>query len=299
MAGVDIALPYDAGSLAASGGSIWVIPHLDEVVLRVDPTSNQVVEEIALPGVVGAEIDANADTVWLSVSTPGSFAPAGVVRLDATSGRITGPFTVDGVEGVFPKIGPDGVWVAGNGRYARLDAATGDVLEVIEAPGARGHLPTTQGLWIVHPDGIWNVETASSVLDEIGAAVSELTPGQIGAPFIPIAEHDGKVWGIGADNVVAIDLDSHEIAHTVDLPEGITPCPDGAVSESVLWLIADSSGECWETNSVLIGIDTATGNVSYHQPLQFATEYGMDVTSDDVWVPVIREPRIVRIPTDM
>ena len=83
--GVDIALPYEAGSVAASAGSIWVIPHLNEVVLRVDPTTSQVVEEVALPSVVGAEIDADADTVWMSVSTPGSFAPAGVVRLDATT----------------------------------------------------------------------------------------------------------------------------------------------------------------------------------------------------------------------
>ena len=83
--GGDIALPYEAGWVAASVGSIWVIPHLNEVVLRVDPTTNQVVEEVALPGVVGAEIDADADTVWMSVSTLGSFAPAGVVRLDATT----------------------------------------------------------------------------------------------------------------------------------------------------------------------------------------------------------------------
>jgi len=34
--------------------------------------------------------------------------------------------------------GPDGVWVAGGGRFARLDTTTGDLLEVIEVPGG-GH----------------------------------------------------------------------------------------------------------------------------------------------------------------
>lgn len=84
------------------------------------------------------------------------------------------------------------------------------------------------------------MESVSGVLDEIGGAVSELPPGEFGAPFTPVAESDGQVWGIGADDVFAIDLGSHEISRTVDLPDGRRPCPDGALSDSVLWLIADS-----------------------------------------------------------
>ena len=112
---VEIDLPYPAGSVGVGGSWIWVIPHLDPVVLRVDPTTNRVVEEIALPGVVGAEIDASDESVWISVSTPGSFAPAGAVRIDPATGALSGPF-VDGVSGGFPSIGRDGVWLGESER---------------------------------------------------------------------------------------------------------------------------------------------------------------------------------------
>lgn len=49
---------------------------------------------------------------------------------------------------------------------------------------------------------------------------------------------------------------------------------------------------------MLNGIDTSTGNVIHDEPLPFPSEYGMAVTPDDVWIPVVRQPRIVRVPID-
>ncbi len=244
---------------------------------------------------VGAEIDANDESVWISVSTPGSFAPAGAVRIDPVTGALSGPF-VDGVSGGFPSIGRDGVWLGGSNGYARLHGRTGDVLDVVRTSGGGGHLSTTRGLWVAHSEGVWQVAKSTGPAVEIGKAVARLEPGPFGVPYEPVAEHTGRVWGIGAVQVVALDAKSHQVAHTVDLPEGLIPCPDGAVSGAVFWLITASDGACWDSDSVLIGIDTATGQLVAEQPLGFSNEFGLDVAADAAWVPVIREPKIIRIP---
>ena len=60
-----IALGCEGGAVAVGGGSLWVVPHLDRVGLRIDPETNTVIDQISLGDRgPGAEIDGTDDMVW-------------------------------------------------------------------------------------------------------------------------------------------------------------------------------------------------------------------------------------------
>ena len=71
------------------------------------------------------------------------------------------------------------------------------------------------------------------------------------------------------------------------------------VSQSVIssisgvWAARMSSDSCLASGS-----EWPAGRqvqVIAEQPLEFSNEFGMDVTADAAWIPVIRQPQIVRV----
>jgi hypothetical protein len=69
---------------------------------------------------------------------------------------------------------------------------------------------------VAHSEGIWEVAASEGAAVEIGQAVARLKPGPFRVPYAPVAEHAGRVWGVGAAQVVALDVKSHQVARTVD-----------------------------------------------------------------------------------
>jgi len=124
-----IGLGCEAGGVAIAGESVWVVPHLDRVGLRIDPMTNTVVDRVPLGDRgPGAEIAATNDMIWASVSSR-SYDYERLVRIDPGTGAIVA--WVDAAAG-FPVIGADFVWATGPRRVYRIDPTTNTLGAVIE-----------------------------------------------------------------------------------------------------------------------------------------------------------------------
>ena len=156
-----IPLGCEGGAVAVSGGSVWVVPHLDPVALRIDPATNTVVGRVSLGDRgPGAEIDATDDMVWASVSSP-SYELERLVRIDPTTGSVVA--WVD-TAGMFPVIGAGSVWATGHGEVYRIDPLTNSQAAVIEASDC-WMITLDDRAFCVGPDVAVSIDPAT---DEVG-----------------------------------------------------------------------------------------------------------------------------------
>ena len=132
----------------------------------------------------------------------------------------------------------DTVWVEGNMRLHQLDGATGAVLQTVP-----GSWPSVRGdtLWYLRDDELVEADAVS------GVQRAAYKPEVLGTTV-----HDGVLWADDeqAGTLVALDLGSGDVLHTLELPPGEAKWVE--YWEGAIWTVIDGS-------NVVIRVDPDTG----------------------------------------
>jgi hypothetical protein len=273
-----IALGCEAGSVAVAGGSVWMVPHLDQIALRIDPATNVVVDRISLGDRgPGAEIAATDDMVWASVSSP-TYDLESLVRIDPTTGSVVAK--VEAAAG-FPEIGAGFVWATGPGGIYRIDPVTNSVAAVLEASNC----------WVVTLDErvFCLGPYASHSIDPITDAVTPVDgASELGWPVTAV---DGVIWVVDRESLRAFDPETGQIDADIKAPGSTVWSVDGVVLDGALWATASSVNGPADQ---LVRIDRKTMTIDCVLPTP-TSELGMAVGFGSIWLPVIRQPWLLRI----
>jgi hypothetical protein len=279
-----IPLGCEGGAVAVSGGSIWVIPHLDRVVLRIDPTTNDVVDRIPLGDRgPGAEIDAAEDMLWASVSSP-SYEPERLVRLDPTSGSVVA--WVD-APAWSPVIGAGFVWGHGARGVYRIAPDTNAVAAVIEIGDCRVIAIDNQA-FCVGAESVVAIDPQTDNVEPIAHAPS------IGWP---VETAGGLIWGSNETSLSAFDPEARKVAVELTPPPGTATWGlEAVVLDGILWMAANSKpGDRTRTApDSLVRIDPVTMVVECVIKIP-NPEFGMAAGFGSIWFSVVRQPWLLRM----
>jgi hypothetical protein len=110
-------------------------------------SGHEVVRRVALPGNAGFPLLING-TLWITIQNANETGHARLARVDSGSGRLRSyPVPVDISRLAY---GFGSVWITGDGKVVRLDAASGRVMSVIRGPRMFGPAiaATSDGVWV-------------------------------------------------------------------------------------------------------------------------------------------------------
>jgi glutamine cyclotransferase len=283
----DIPLPVAAGATAIGGGYVWVIPHLDAVALRLDPDTGQVVGRTKLPG-LGNEMDANDDMVWISFSRGG--VESGLVRLDARSGKVVAKLNIPGIN---PRIHEDMLWVGvedGEAVYG-IELSTNEVAEKyrLGSSGWEWTYPAGDALWISEEDKLKRLDPRTGEQVDVSSILNGRGVGSIGVAFVPLERHRKLLWGLGATEVLAVDVKDTELAASIPFPPGRGQGNDATRLGDRLFVVLQGPNgvELVEFDLTRLQI---VGTYSIPPP-----EYQLSAGYGSVWIPILRELRLVRL----
>ncbi|MGI8623196.1 MAG: Vgb family protein, partial [Solirubrobacteraceae bacterium] len=147
-----VGAPIRVGSgpvaIAAGGGGVWVALASGSVV-RIDPRTMRRVGA-SIPVVDPGGIAVDGDRVWVT-----SRAQDELLRIDARSGRTTGPAIPVGAKPTDVAAGLGGVWVANSadGTVTHVDPDTGRADEPIHVARHRALNPGNGGRPVEQPGG--------------------------------------------------------------------------------------------------------------------------------------------------
>ena len=273
-----IALGCEGGAVAIGGGSVWVVPHLDRVALRIDPATNRVADRISLGDRgPGAEIDGTDDMVWASVSSP-SFDFERLVRIDPASGRVIA--SVD-APAELPVIGAGAVWATGPDGIYRIDPKDNSVA-VIQA-GDCWVVTLDDRAFCVGPGGIVSIDAATNTTTKL--------PGeQVGRPIIAF---DGLIWGVNGSSLWAVDPTTGLRSVDLEPPQGsATWAADAVVLDGALWATAGTLPD--SAPDRLVRIDPVSSRIDCVLEIP-NPEFGIAAGFGSIWFSVVRQPWLVRI----
>jgi dipeptidyl aminopeptidase/acylaminoacyl peptidase len=262
--------------VTVGGGGVWVVLRADEeeardVVVRIDPATNEVVARIPLDLQWAHWIAATEDRVIvLEHRTFGDGARAGVfTTIDARTNEIVAsvePDLLGGAWGLVP-LADDILTSAGGWDLARVDPISGDVVSLPIVLGV-----SAEGL-AVGEGGVWFVGYNPNSSNERPLTINRLNPdsgvvdvsAEIHRRGSAIAAGGGAVWIMTPDGILRIDL---EPAPSQPVPEALEPfvAPmvaafmeariEGAGAENHL---PSEGAEAWSTGGGLQPLYSPTG----------------------------------------
>jgi streptogramin lyase len=187
----------DAACVAAGPDAIWVTAPNNGEVLRIDPLTNEIVEEIPLDGFPQG-ISVGFGSVWVATSDPPEGGNGGVSRIDPRSNEVVRTILVPDLP-EFVEAGAGAVWAtSNNGTVAEIDPRTNQLVETIRiTDGGRTTLAVGDGsVWaseIVGPG-----EDATIVRIDPESAEVEQTELVVRSP-LGLAFGAGALWIAGYD----------------------------------------------------------------------------------------------------
>jgi hypothetical protein len=260
--------------VGVAGGSVWVGDQVVPRVLRLDPATGSIIEEVATIGRSCGPIAENDGEAWMPACMGQPFTRiatdtntprdglaawglqyafrderAWVVRDMDLGELISFDLATQADLRSFPNVGDTGgtlggpvfaggnLWVARDtpGRVLRLDADTGTVEATIEVPGA-GWLESAFGsLWVWTSDG-WLLKLDPTTGAELGRVE---VGGTIEMPAAMAAGTDA-MWVVAGDKVSIVDGSTLAVRETIELP---TVAPWIAVDGDVGYVTFKNEGQ--------------------------------------------------------
>ena len=207
--------------VAISPEGVWVGSTGPNAVHEIDPRTNTQVASVALPGNPCAGLAVGFGSLWVPLCAN----PNTLVRVDLETREVTmlpgvGPAAKEG--GI--TTSPDSVWIItdARGSLARIDPATGKILETIRVPpGSYNPLHGDGQIWVTRADG-----AEVTVIDaKSGAPLSTV---EVGPHPRFLTAGAGAVWTLnqGDGSLTRIDMRTR-LVKTIALG---TPGPGGDIS---------------------------------------------------------------------
>lgn len=279
-----IGLGCEGGAVAVSGESVWVVPHLDRVALRIDPSANMVSDRISLGDRgPGAEIAGTDDMLWASVSSP-SYDPERLVRLDPTSGSVVAWIDAPAWS---PVIGAGFIWGRARRGIYRIDPLTNTIGGLIEADDC-GVIAVDDEVFCVGAEGVGVVDPVTDTLRPVPDAPT------LG---LPVATAGGLIWGINDESLWAFDPKESKIVVELATPAGVAMWGlDAVVLDGSLWMAASSEpGDPKRTPpDRLVRIDPLMKVIDCVVEVP-NPEYGIAAGFGSIWFSVVRQPWLLRV----
>jgi len=241
------------GGLTAVSDGVWIAGSADPrraTVVRVDPATNELAEEIDLGPGFGADVWIDATSLWVLIFDEGEDPGISLVRIDRTSldevARIALP--TDWAKQVF---GFDGsIWVHGNRQDSplsvvpdvlfRVDPATNRYLGAVGLPSEAFPLAVDAGgVWQRTDDGVVRVQPErAEVPVELDRLWDQCHCGHI------VSDGDGGLWMIGRSapsHIEVIRIGSDErigLRDDVEVPDSVLESVAVAFDDEhqTLWL---------------------------------------------------------------
>jgi len=268
------------GGVAVGYGSVWVgvFAHADgrHYLLRIDPSTNEVVASIPVRGYSHVAVGAGA--VWVTGSEKGKvFAE----RIDPSTNQV-----VARVSDVYAPIeaGESFVWAAGGlsgtgegMTIAKIDPASNQVIARMPI-GAASPFDIDAGegaIWAVAPGSTRQGPGALYRVDPATGDVVVLPPGGL-----QIALGEGYVWLPGeGDTVMRIDAATYE---AVEIPVDGDLFKAIGVGEGGVWFLA-RRGVC-RLNLVSLQLDSCIGYEQVGTPQIYVDSVVLDTENHAIWV---------------
>jgi DNA-binding beta-propeller fold protein YncE len=244
-----IGLAVEPRDIAVGAGSVWVATEAGSV-LRVDPTSNEVLRTLAL----GEQRETCCPPQLASSGTAVWIAHHGrLSRLDPATNRVA---TVRRAGAAAIAYGENALWVlTSTGRIERVDPNTGRVTDTISRAPVSG--PEFGGGIAAGAGAVWTAPYLARALWKIdpvsGEFVGKVALGRrmgirVGRRPAGVAFGDGAVWVVTTDgSLLRIDPQSENVVREIRL--GVYPAQAGsgdigaqggwapmAVGEGAVWL---------------------------------------------------------------
>jgi len=250
--------------LVAGEGAVWIVSAADRTLLRLDPRTGSVVDEIAIPDGVGPPIGVTvADgSVWVQTGFAERLrrtvvVPA-VLRMDADTNRVLSTIVLDHGSHARIAVGAGAVWSASleTGLVSRRELPQGRVTATGLGPSPPVALAFGQGAAWSLSGGRGHVEPpipgTIARIDPTSASVTSST--EVGPSPRDMAIGAGAVWVVDAVERALIRIDAATVSVTDRIP--LTGLPtEVAVGPTGVWALDTADG-------VLFRIDPTDGRVT-------------------------------------
>jgi Tol biopolymer transport system component len=304
----------DVRSVVYGAGSVWVaVSNNDGTfggrILRIDPTTNEIVAEIPVEAIPGWEVGGGAmvvtdDSVWVTgdVEAPGNFespgggSDAAVVRIDVATNEVVDVFTLGGTGGADLTFLDGVLWVLAFGdesvdsmEVIRVDPSTGSVLARIPLRTNWAHtIAATAGRLHVIEYANLSPEKPGGQMTSIDPATNVATSAEIRSSYSaigPVVWRD-QAWAWIEGGFARFDARTGEV---IDRSPALDP---RRLSLGRMSVEADDRGIWFLGYNGLEGggpvrlalFDPATGAVSEVVTLGEGNPIAMAVAPDSVWI---------------
>jgi streptogramin lyase len=246
---VTINLGVAPDGIAFTPGFAWVISDRDNVLLRVDTSTDRVTQTIPLPlghhGITAAD-----GVLWLSAYGDNQY-----LRVDPGTGRVTQGNQYGSAYGGPPMVAGGSLWLYVAGNLLRIDEQTGGLRASVPIPDHdTSGLVSAGSLWL---SGKWDVARVDIGTGKVTAVIPIATPPP---------NHGGEnqnAWpaGAGFGSVWVVDLPEHTISRIDPATNKVVARIPLADQQPSLAIGSDAVWVADETKSIK-RIDPATNKVT-------------------------------------
>jgi hypothetical protein len=265
----------------AAGGHIWVVDHRSSVIAKIDPTQNEVVDEIDLESELGRRVDlwdveSGVGSVWVTAPSRRR-----IYRLDAETGDVVGTIRTR-------THSPDLYFAAGSLWF--VESKTGQAKT--DRPLGRSTL--------VRVDPSTEKVTASFLLGDVNSHVADMVE-QGGSVWV-VTDKSRHVGGTGLDVTFHVSSELWKINPRVNRVVGKTPLGSTLTSGAVNPVIGDAEVDgsslwlSWVPEQILVKMNPQTGFVEQKillEEFDYAWEFGL--ADGYLWIGNLNESEIAKV----
>jgi YVTN family beta-propeller protein len=257
--------------------SVWISHYPDNVITRIDPNTNKVIEQVKVGKNPCAGLASGAGSLWVP-----NCGDQTVSRIDLKTGKVTATFSLpipDSEGGIAFGAGSAWAVIDKRGTLVRIDPADNKVVEEIRLPPGSFNVNFGEG-------AVWATSNTENVLTRVDPAtnlVVETIPVGKQPRFFTIGE--GAVWVLnqGDGSVSKVDVKTNKVVETI---QAGSPGQGGEISIG--------GGSVWITvfEKPLTRIDVASNRVVQ----QFVGEGGDSVRFGlgSVWLAHLKAGKLWR-----
>lgn len=278
-------------SVAVAGADLWISDFYDYAADEVSVASGTILGGVTLgldptdcicdmPGPIGSVADDGTD-VWVD-----DYGFNDLAEIDAKSGALVRTVTMSSDRLTGEIAAADGnAWVTDDSGVAELSGTTGEVIDQIALPGARGLLAADGAIWVTsvasEGDGVGSSLTE---IDETTGQILKVTPlgnvpigGQAG-----MAANDADLFVAWASGVEEVSLATGELVAVDTGPRyGITSAQGVVASNTRVWVLDDAPDYLTEL-SATTGVPIRTAGPGLRSVADVAVVGAHLWTADDV-----------------